>query len=279
MADVTQQPLETQIALVDRLEKELQQGLDPADGIDLSEARQEVADAECFGAKAVVVRRTSTAISPPGESAARTFHGRAHRDRVGLVELGNRVADRRTSGPGAASAVAEFFEEIETWMNDETDIALQAKMETAVREGVVRWLVKQSLTQQPMSVRTELATRIARHLDAGFQVSELQDAKPAEATMLRENCELLMEAWLRQQAPRLLRAAGLSSNLRSSRATLKAFRTGACWNCCRIRTTTSRMRNRVCCGCSRSPNSGSNAPQASSARRCASWFRLCKRRC
>ena len=89
-----------------------------------------------------------------------------------------------------------FFDEVESWLGD-TPPEKHPQAYAAVSEGIVCWLGTCSLTEQPESARLELATRVTRELDLGVEIGSSFGNIPSECrSQLSENCELLVEAWM-----------------------------------------------------------------------------------
>ena len=217
LSDITHQPVATQLALVDRLEGELQKGLDVPPADTLGEKRLEVFSRNVTALKRLwFIERVKQYHSLPGqerkhfmdERVATVLAWSSMEDALQSSGKSNTdVSNTDVSSTNIGGAVSTFFDEIETWIAEESDVTLQGEMSAAVYDGLVRWLATHTLAEHPMSVRTELALRIAEQLDAGLQLTGLPDDQESssaneESEMLRDNCELLMEAWVRVQAQR-----------------------------------------------------------------------------
>jgi len=211
VADISQEPLPWQVALVERLEAELQSGLDglaldgPTGSL-LTDAQHARLSGNISALKRVwFVHSVREYSSLPAASRPSYLDNRIETVLAWSALEGALSRDegaRKSSESRDGASVAAFFDQIEAWIENERDPRLQSQMTAAVHDGVVRWLTTHSLAEQPMSVRTQLALRIAHQLDRGLDVSEVAAAGNEGNNHLRENSELLLEAWMLHQARR-----------------------------------------------------------------------------
>ena len=191
--DVAEQSPEMQIALVDRLEQEL----------DLESAV--LADELSASQKTNLAHNISTLKHV-------WFVDRVHR--YSVIETEQRTdfmdeclqtvttwsaAEVALNSESTSHSVCDFYDEIEQWIALEQDAQQQQNMRDCVNQGIFRWLSTYSLEELPFTARTDLAMRIAAEFEAGMSADgwELADAVEEQ---FRTNCELLMEAWIRHQA-------------------------------------------------------------------------------
>ena len=197
--NVADQPEETQLAFVDRLEREMSAGLDvsPASEL-LSENQREQLERNISTLKRVWFVSQVESYAQTDADERNAFMDQ----RIDTVVTWSAMEDslQPTPGNNGGSAVAEFFEEIEDWIVAETNDTRQDQMWVAVYDGIFRWLSKYSLADQPFDLRADLALRIAKQVDAGMTVADLAIDDPEELKQLHTNAELLMEAWLREQS-------------------------------------------------------------------------------
>ena len=96
-----------------------------------------------------------------------------------------------------------FFQEVDQWIADAPPDKKQYAI-AAVNHSVYVWLSTQSLKGQSMETRVELADRIVYELRRGMEIEELpSNIDSKERTMLNANGKLLMEAWMHKTANEL----------------------------------------------------------------------------
>lgn len=197
LSDIARQPRARQLALVDRLETELQAGFDVSQADQLSDQRRTLLQENITTLKRLwFVERVEqySALSAAEKSAFMD-------ERVNTVLAWTAMEDALQAGGDGGLAAAAFFDEIQAWVDAEEDPARRARMTAAVQDGVVRWLSTHPLDDQPPGVRAELALRIAAQLDAGLRLSSLSSSQPSEEKRrLKQNAELLFQAWLLEQS-------------------------------------------------------------------------------
>jgi hypothetical protein len=214
LREVANEPPEVQQALVDRLQEELLGGLEPgADAAALSSAYREQLQRNISTLKRVwfETRTQQYAACPAGEKFAFVERQIAVVAAWSTFELDVHHGSSDDSPSGSAGS--QFFDEIETWIADAEGERRQ-RMIRGVRDGLVCWLATRSLAEQPVSLRRDLANRIARELDYGLKLDGTEGAlNDTRRRQLGENGLLLLEAWLGEQA---LRYAQLDAQGRAS---------------------------------------------------------------
>jgi len=198
LRDVSRQPKDVQVALVDRLEEELSKGINAADGVrSLTDAQRQLVQMNIDFLKHVWFK-----------TRVAQYHKLAPAGRLGfLKEQLQTIANWSTveiTAPGSESGgnntTQGFFNEIEAWIV-EAEGQEKQQMNDAVRDGLICWLATQSLEEQTMEVRLDLALPITEYLDADSDVISSQTSLSTnEQKMLAANAELLLEAWLLHQA-------------------------------------------------------------------------------
>ena len=101
---------------------------------------------------------------------------------------------------GSSPSAADFFGKVKGWIQAEQP-PLHDQMNSAVQKAVERWLIKYDLRDQPEDVQIELTSRIADELNAGLVpgLGDANDESPEE-NYLEDNILLLMKTWFHQQA-------------------------------------------------------------------------------
>ncbi len=154
-ADISLEPPATQLALVDRLERELQAGLS-LEGLTLASKSYQsniAANAEWLKQLWFVDRTQQYHDLPPNERAA---YLDARIETVFAWTTLDAAFDDSTQGDPAGSAAADFFDDIQRWIADESNLLQRKQMESAVYDGVVHWLATRELAAQPQDVRAQL---------------------------------------------------------------------------------------------------------------------------
>lgn len=207
LRDVAAEPLDVQQALVDRLQAELLEGPPTAGKATAlgGGLRTQLRDNVHTLKRVWFEMRTRQYAACPGEEKFDFLERQ-----IALVaawstfesDVDDSDADDSGDGrqPPRASYASEFFDEIEQWIAESRG-EQHEQMVCGVQDGLVCWLATRSLREQPMSLRRDLAVRIARELDYGGDPGVGGDAmSEAQRRQLGENGLLLMEAWLGQQA-------------------------------------------------------------------------------
>lgn len=211
LRDVAAEPPGVQRALVDRLQKELLAGL-AAEGHDtggLSGAYREQLERNLATLQRVwfEVRTEQYARLAPDDKQAFL------EEQIAVVAAWSSLSSTEFEAPagdesdGAGdrsdlqrSAASRFFDNIERWIAS-AEGARREQMNAGVRDGLVCWLAMYDLAEQPVSLRRDLAVRIARELDAGLDAASARDGAPSDRkAQLVKNGWLLLEAWLQVQA-------------------------------------------------------------------------------
>jgi hypothetical protein len=201
LRDLSTEPQEVQLALVDRLQAELKAGWQATSG--------EKSLGPAFRAR---LHKNAAHLQELWfKSRAAKYAGLAADEQMcflseqietvarwSAVELPLDDPGSRPAEPG--DSATRFFVQIEDWIEtakgDERE-----QMIRAVQDGVVCWLAMRDLAEQPRVVRRELAKRIVRELNAGLKLDEiLLDLSAAQRKRLLANGELLLEAWLCDEA-------------------------------------------------------------------------------
>lgn len=201
LRDLSAEPRDVQLALVDRLQGELMAGFAGDGGVPLSPAyrRQLAENAEFL--QHVWFEHRSQQYAKCGPDEQMPFLERQI-DAIASWSALPISTDDDAAGSDAAPGdpAVQFFTKLEGWI-DEAAGETRTQMITAVQDGVVCWLATRDLGEQPRSVRLELALRIVRQLNAGMRLDEiLIDLTPPQREKLFANGELLLEAWLHDQA-------------------------------------------------------------------------------
>lgn len=202
LRDLSAEPRDVQRAIVDRLQTELKSGLAADSGSGLltpANRRQLQGNAEFLQQVWFEYRVEQYA------SCRRDEQMPFLEEQIDTIANWSAIqlpdADSDTAGVSSAGdSAVQFFGKIEGWIERATGDN-QSQMITAVQDGVVCWLATRDLADQPSLVRLELALRIVRELNAGMRLDEiLLDLTPPQREKLFANGELLLEAWLHDQA-------------------------------------------------------------------------------
>jgi hypothetical protein len=200
------EPFEVQVALVDRLERELHEGLSVADAAEeLSQRQREQLRwnfqqlkkvwfgsranrfATCTAAeRSEFLKRQLTTIHLLSEIQSRDF----------------RAGDRAAS---SHNLMSEFLDDIERWLSDAQDGQRQRMVEL-VKAGVVHWLATYNLTEQPRDVQLAVVNRIQRSLGEGASFdSNSSDLDEVQLRVLSQNVDLLLGVWFKERAKQYAR--------------------------------------------------------------------------
>ncbi|MCO6456607.1 MAG: hypothetical protein J5I93_15015 [Pirellulaceae bacterium] len=99
-------------------------------------------------------------------------------------------------GSASAGSSSQVLEQLSEWVR-QADPQSRDELNRAISDGFICWLSQDDLSQYPRAFRQDLAERIARSLDSGASGQGLLSALEApRRERLRDNCGLLMEAWL-----------------------------------------------------------------------------------
>jgi len=197
--DLSHEPRDTQLALVDRFEQEIRSGVPLGDGsaASLSEDQR-----RRIAANIELLKHVWFVSRVDGFSARESTQRDAYLDAQIATVAGWSAIDAELarqfdaeSHTNRDSATTQWFNQIEQWMAEAPQLQRQ-QMHRAVRQGVARWLATRDIGNDSFQVRQELARRIARDLNQGLRLDQvLHDRSEAEREQLRANGELLMEAW------------------------------------------------------------------------------------
>lgn len=201
LRDLSAEPREVQLALVDRLQAELKTGL-----------AAESASAPLAPAYRLRLQENAEYLQQVWfEYRVEQYANCRSEEQMPFLEeqidtianwpaIQTPVEESQVSTPPADDAAVQFFTKIEAWI-ERAEGESRAKMIAAVQDGVVCWLATRDLAEQSPVVRLELALRIVRELNAGMKLDEiLIDLTPPQREKLFANGELLLEAWLHDQA-------------------------------------------------------------------------------
>lgn len=109
--------------------------------------------------------------------------------------------DEAFAESAADSSGTGFFDDVERWTASESNEVLRSRMNLAVRDGIARWLSTHGLAEQSPALRRRLALVVAEGLNNGAADLALeQAAAEGDSEVLRDNGELLLEAWMLAQA-------------------------------------------------------------------------------
>jgi hypothetical protein len=205
LKDMSQQPHEIQIAMVDRVieESQLLSQQQKTDSIRLTETQAKQLHRNIDQLKFIwFVDRVERYAKLSADNRRQFLI-----EQIQVVGLCAQLLTENQAiiAPGSAEVdySALFFSEIEDWLGrlsgDQHTRAYQA-----VEDAIACWLSQQSLQEHPMSTRRQLVSRIVRELDLGAEIGDdTTSAPPAEQAMLRANAEYLIEAWMYELADKL----------------------------------------------------------------------------
>ncbi len=195
--DLEREPAERQLALVNRLESELQQQAMPAADASLVPA----AWLTRLHANVAVLKRTWF-FSRVAQYADCPREQRLDflRERLAAVVRWSNLTAREQAASPAPDHSPGLFADIEQWLAE-----AQGQSHTdavkAVSDGVVCWLACYDLSDQPTSVRVLLANRIVQQLQRGQRPDDIEvPLDDRQTRQLVHNSELLMEAWTTELA-------------------------------------------------------------------------------
>lgn len=103
--------------------------------------------------------------------------------------------DPENIAQGSRRATASFFDQIGKWIVQASSEE-KKQMNMAVQAGLIRWLATQDLSQETLQTRRVLARRITTQLEQGLQLAGIQGSSSHENQQLLANGFLLVEAWL-----------------------------------------------------------------------------------
>ncbi len=205
LRDVQAEPVEWQLALVDRLEHELRAGLDVGDADDgLSPARRETLlhNVEFLKHKWFVTRvdaylecATGERLRFLDEQIKTVFTWAAIDAQLGEPSSNPKPEDSET-------AAGRMFQQMDRWiLAAPADQA--ARMRAVITDGVVCWLATRDLHDETAAVRREVALRIADELDSGTRADKLDfELSDQQQSRFLANGQLLLESWLFEQSKR-----------------------------------------------------------------------------
>ena len=206
LRDLRLEPPQVQLALMERLQDELQEGL-PAEAV---EARvPSKYEAQLRSNADLLTELWFT-------TRVRQYHELDRRERVAFLkdqietllkwsrmrqqlqqESSGGAASRGTSTAGSTAA---FFDEIEGWMA-EADAVLRLRMSQAVHDGVIVWLATSELDIYDPATQRTLALRLADALRGGQSGSSDPPSLTAEQRQqFADNARLLVKVWFYAQA-------------------------------------------------------------------------------
>ena len=198
LRDMSQQPEDIQLALIDRLIE------DPTVFSTSNDSSIQLSDSQEQQLRANIGQLKYTWF----QDRVRQYHEAAPADRWGFLEsqidvvedwatlMFENAAVLYPDAPSDQDFSKLFFDEVESWLGD-TPPEKHPQAYAAVAQGIVCWLGTCSLTEQPDSARLELASRVTRELDLGVEIGASFGIIPEQCqSQLADNCELLVEAWL-----------------------------------------------------------------------------------
>lgn len=193
LQDLRQQPPAVQVAWVDRLQSELTSDFTlPAGAGELSPryAQQLATNLDLLQEVWFDRRTAEYAALPPPEQPAFL------QQQIELIAAWSELAALRGDNQSPEAATTELMAKIDGWITAAQG-KRQIEMTRAVEDGTVCWLAHCDLSQQPHSVRRQLAARIAKELDRGAKpsVQELTQT-PEQKLRLQHNAELLAESYV-----------------------------------------------------------------------------------
>ena len=213
LRDLSMEPPETQLAVLERVEQELEHETsvtDTGDTLTPSQRRQLLENVGFL--KRFWFQQRLEEYARCSESLRREFV----QQQVDKLAAWSRVdawlasahADKGASSPDEegdvldGSTAPSLISQVETWIEG-TPEPQRPMARQAVCEGVVCWLATDDLSDYSMNSRRHLARRIAVHLDAGRRADESASGMSREQRVrLAVNGELLLEAWLYDEKDR-----------------------------------------------------------------------------
>ena len=206
LKELADQPRPRQVVVVDRLARELRQGVSSGDDVaSLSDSQRERLLRNLQLSKRIwfETRVDRYASCPPAERwdfvhvQVETVLRWAE---FSVSDLTTELPTHADSAELRHAATMQFFGELERWIAEaESDRAVS--MRRAVQAGLTCWLATHDLAVEPPETRGELAHRIVAQLDAGLELSQVAgDLEGDRREMLEANGLLLLEAWLNEEA-------------------------------------------------------------------------------
>ena len=192
LRDVTKQSTDLQLILVDRLEEELQVGIDTSKTTKLSDTylRRLVANIAHLKQLWFVTRCRQYELTDVAE------RGTFLEARLQTIWNWTRLQVAPSEEATSQNAMT-FFDDIELWV-EQADPMDRQRMERAVRDGFVFWLAKYDLDETPMTTKQDLARRIVRELNRGMGKGLTPFTLTApDRVRLRKNFLGMLEAWFR----------------------------------------------------------------------------------
>ncbi len=108
-----------------------------------------------------------------------------------------------SSADATTAGATFFFDDVESWIV-RTSEENKSLAYSTVQDALVYWLSVSSLKDFELQTRIELALRLARELEAGAKAGDSSEVFQASQTdILKENMELLVQAWLIAQSQKL----------------------------------------------------------------------------
>jgi hypothetical protein len=201
LRDLDQEPPQTQLALVERLQQELRAGIEidgAARALDDSQRVRLRNNVQLLKHVWFVARVDDYERCEPSRRMAYLEEQLATVMSWTAIDL--RSAAAASDTVAADARATEFFDEIEHWIEQATG-PRRERMIVAVQDGVVCWLATKDLDAEPMDTRRDLALRIARELNAGMRLDTITlELSATQREQLIANGQLLLEAWLHEQA-------------------------------------------------------------------------------
>ena len=227
LRDLDQEPFPVQLALIDRLEREIRAGIKlPLDMSRLNETQQHRLrrNTQLLKHRWFLTRVDGYYSTPPSQRIARLDEQIATIDNWTALdtELSGRL-NTHHAVEGPSCPPDHLFDQISRWIDQSTG-AQRQRMVQVIRLGVVRWLATRDLDGQSDDTRRRLANHIARGLNEQPPPGEaLLHLTESEQERLRANSRLLMEAWFGERAeeyfalPKPERAAFLDGRIEDIR--------------------------------------------------------------
>ena len=195
--EVENEPRSVQVALVNRLEEELRDGLEDQNQVALSETYQQRLNRNILCLKKAWFddRVDRYQECPPKQRS--DYLSR----QIETVQIWSEI-DLGGDDPEANrhAFTMQFFDDVERWIA-EASPPRQAIMTQTVRDGMSCWLATRDLQQEPPATRAEVASLVIAELDAGMKWDAAAFPLTAkQQRTLTENAKLLMESWALEQS-------------------------------------------------------------------------------
>ncbi|MCH7724995.1 MAG: hypothetical protein IH991_00740 [Planctomycetes bacterium] len=196
--NLAEEPLETQVALVDRLRVEIEGDIDVCQQANsLSDEQREQLNTNVQLLKQVWFKMCTTRYY---ETAAENRTSYLEQQIATIMRWAKVSSQFSSTETTSRSVVSNLFDQIEGWIA-EAPVDTQARMQAVVKDGFVCWLSNCDLAMDSMDTRRALARRIAASVESGTRLdAPVGTMSTDRRTWLQANFELLLEAWVYERA-------------------------------------------------------------------------------